>query len=218
MVKRGFWALTGAVALSACAPAVPDSGRGVGLDNYHAYLAASTREEPRFGGTTAPRPHEAGPWTGPPPPLPADTGIAAAAVDGSDGADKVGIISDEQDFDAVIARESIESDRERLARQRAQYQVVEPTTVPRNDSPGPNIVQYALSTSHQPGTRLYSRARLFVFTSHSRSCASYGSPDIAQEAFLADGGPERDRRNLDPDGDGFACGWNPIPFRTAVRR
>lgn len=217
MVKRVFWALTSAVTLSACAPAVPDSGRGVGFDNYQTYLAASTEKHRRFGETDA-RPDQPGPVVGVPPRPAAAMIPTADAFDGSDSADDVGIISDEQSFDAVIARESIESDRERLARHRAQYQVVQPTAVPQNDRSEPNIVQYALSTSHQPGTRLYSRARLFVFASHARNCASYGSPDIAQEAFLANGGPQRDRQNLDPDGDGFACGWDPIPFRTAIRR
>jgi hypothetical protein len=34
---------------------------------------------------------------------------------------------------------------------------------------------------------------------------------------LANGGPERDKEGLDPDGDGFACGWDPRPFRSALR-
>ena len=38
-------------------------------------------------------------------------------------------ISDEQDFSAVSSRETIESDKERLARNRAQYQVVQPTAI-----------------------------------------------------------------------------------------
>ena len=38
-------------------------------------------------------------------------------------------ISDEQDFAAVAARETIESDKERLARNRAQYQVIRPDQV-----------------------------------------------------------------------------------------
>ena len=41
--------------------------------------------------------------------------------------------------------------------------------------------------------------------------------DQAQSAFLDSGGPEKDRKGLDPDGDGFACGWDPTPFRNAVR-
>ena len=39
----------------------------------------------------------------------------------------------------------------------------------------------------------------------------------AQIDFLAKGGPERDRLGVDPDGDGYACAWNPAPFRAAVR-
>ena len=50
---------------------------------------------------------------------------------------------------------------------------------------------------------------------HAQACAAFASPDQAQIDFLARGGPERDRKGLDPDGDGFACSWNPAPFRKA---
>lgn len=126
-------------------------------------------------------------------------------------------MSDEQDFSAVASRETIESDAERLARQRAQYEVVAPTSLPeRSADTGPNIVQFALNTSHAPGTQLYNRSRLFA-RDPLVACSKYGSADLAQEAFLAAGGPERDRQGLDPDGDGFVCGWDPRPFRTALR-
>jgi hypothetical protein len=127
------------------------------------------------------------------------------------------VISDEQSFTAVTSRETIDSDRERLERQRALRQQVTPAPLPeRPADTGPDIVAYALRTTNAVGQPLYSRA----FGSPSRAaraCARYASPDIAQRAFLAEGGPERDRLGLDPDGDGFACGWNPQPFRTAVR-
>jgi hypothetical protein len=126
-------------------------------------------------------------------------------------------ISDEQDFSAVAARETIESDAERLARQRAQYEVVAPTALPqRTGDTGPNIVQFALSTTHAPGTQLYRRSSLFQ-KDPLVTCAKYASPDLAQEVFLSKGGPEKDREGLDPDGDGFACGWDPRPFRNALR-
>jgi hypothetical protein len=35
---------------------------------------------------------------------------------------------------------------------------------------------------------------------------------------LSNGGPERDRLGLDPDGDGFACYWDPTPFRLARKK
>ncbi len=125
-------------------------------------------------------------------------------------------ISDEQNFDAVANRESIESDAERLERNRSQYQVIAPTAVPQRSSNGrPNIVAFALSTSHPLGTQMHRRSGRTNVDRFNRVCSSYGSNDQAQEAFLANGGPERDRKGMDPDGDGFACYWDPTPFRTA---
>jgi hypothetical protein len=125
-------------------------------------------------------------------------------------------ISDEQDFKAVASRETISSDAERIARNRAQYEVIAPTALPQRDgSSGPSIVQFALSTTHAPGVQMYKRSSLFG--GNGSGCAKFASPDLAQEAFLAKGGPEKDRSGLDPDGDGFACGWDPRPFRNALK-
>ena len=124
-------------------------------------------------------------------------------------------ISDEQDFEAVSNRESIESDRERLAAQRDAFQEIRPGALPtRRGSAGPNIVQYALTTRHQVGQRIYQRADANP-ERNRRACARFASPDLAQIAFLESGGPQRDRRGLDPDGDGFACDWDPARFRNA---
>ncbi len=127
-------------------------------------------------------------------------------------------ISDEQDFEAVSARESIESDKARLKEQREQFTVIEPTAVPvRTGVTTSNVVEYALATTNPVGNKIYRRTKLASAASHARNCASYGAPDIAQEAFLELGGPRKDRKNLDPDGDGYACGWDPTPFRLAVK-
>jgi hypothetical protein len=127
-------------------------------------------------------------------------------------------ISDEQDFDAVASRETIESDRERLARQRAQYQVVQVDSVPTGvAASGPNIVAYALSQTHPVGTRVYSRAHPLRWQRWEQACLQYRNQDLAQEAFLAAGGPDRDPNHLDPDGDGYACWWDPAPFRQIAR-
>mgnify|MGYP000454045377 CR=1 FL=1 len=56
----------------------------------------------------------------------------------------------------------------------------------------------------------------FSQTSIMSYCAKYASADLAQEDFLQRGGPERDRKGLDPDGDGYACNWDPTPFRAAA--
>lgn len=127
-------------------------------------------------------------------------------------------ISDENDFAAVSGRESIESDAERIARNKEQYQQVAPTAVPERDgNASPNVVQYALNTSNPVGNRIYSRSGFNLADKATRNCAAFPSPDQAQIAFLDAGGPQKDRRNLDPDGDGYACAWDPSPFRRAVQ-
>jgi hypothetical protein len=125
-------------------------------------------------------------------------------------------ISDEQNFDAVSARETIESDAERLARLRAEYQVIEPEALPeRAGGTGPNIVAFALSTSNAVGQPMYRRSGFNADSRFQRACARFATPDEAQRAFLSRGGPEEDRLGVDPDGDGFACFWDPSPFRAA---
>ena len=124
-------------------------------------------------------------------------------------------ISRENDFGAVGQQRSIESDAERLAQVRAQYEQVQPKALPPRTGEGPNIVTYALQTSHQPGQQMYSRSPLTTQAGYQRRCGGYPSPDLAQTDFLRNGGPDRDRKGLDPDGDGFACSWDPRPFRSA---
>lgn len=126
-------------------------------------------------------------------------------------------ISDENDFSAVSGRQSISSDAERIARNRAQYQVIAPTTLPtRAGTSQPNIVEYALRSNNPRGTRVYARSGFSSAAKAARNCARFPSPDQAQMVFLSQGGPQRDRKGLDPDGDGFACAWDPAPFRQAA--
>lgn len=127
-------------------------------------------------------------------------------------------ISDENDFGAVSSRQSIESDADRLAQNRSQYQVIEATAVPvRQGAAGPNVVVYALGTSNPLGNRIYSRTGINLRAKSARNCAGYRAPDLAQQAFLDAGGPKRDRLSLDADGDGYACDWDPIIYQHAVR-
>lgn len=125
-------------------------------------------------------------------------------------------ISDEQNFDAVASRESIESDAERLQQRRVARTEVAPQPIPQRPSDrGPNIVAFALQTTNAVGQPVYRRSGTVSQTKFKSACARYPSSDQAQEAFLNSGGPRSDRRGLDPDGDGFACSWDPTPFRTA---
>ncbi|UWQ92477.1 hypothetical protein QEZ52_06825 [Aliisedimentitalea scapharcae] len=126
-------------------------------------------------------------------------------------------ISDENDFAAVSSRQTIQSDADRIAQNRSQYTIVQPTALPSRTNTGqPNIVKYALATSNPKGTRVYTRAGINMAARNHRNCAGYASPDQAQMDFLAKGGPQRDRMALDPDGDGYACSWDPAPFRTVA--
>jgi len=70
-------------------------------------------------------------------------------------------LSDEQNFDAVSSRETIESDAERRAAQAAVRQQVAPTAIPdRPSNVGPNIVEYALNAPNVKGQEWYSRSLL----------------------------------------------------------
>ncbi len=126
-------------------------------------------------------------------------------------------VSDEQDFEAVKSRETIESDKARIEANRAQYVVIQPGGLPtRPGDAGPNIVDFALATTNPLGVSLYDRGGI-ALTSSDRACLKFPSSDLAQQEFLANGGPETDRKNLDPDGDGFACAWDPTAFRIALQ-
>ncbi len=122
-------------------------------------------------------------------------------------------ISDENDFSAVAARESIESDKQRIERNKANYQVVQPTALPqRTEGSGvTEIVQYAISAPNRLGEAIYDRSG--NPEKQARNCARYATSEEAQAAFLKAGGPKRDPKGLDYDGDGFACSWDPTPFQ-----
>ena len=240
-------------ALSACAPAIPESGAGVGFDN--SISAQRSREAALTGAPGAALPPSSAisnevfapppnstfaqsvsvAPTQPLPPAPpasnrdaileaaasleeseANSGVAPLQASPSNPAPQIignPGISDENDFAAVSGRQTIESDAQRLAQISAQRQQVAPTAVPtRSGSAQPNVVEYALQTAHPRGSRLYSRIGVNLVAKAQRNCARYVSADEAQIAFLA-----RDRLGLDPDGDGYACAWDPAPFRAAVR-
>ncbi|MCE0506752.1 hypothetical protein LR948_15385 [Roseivivax sp. GX 12232] len=227
------------VSLSACAPSIPDSGAGVGFDAYDDNRRAAVDAELEGGAMSAPAEVESQPLDGGSGENGgaegdvADMAARALAREQNSGVDPVNAspsnpppqqvsnaagISDEQDFDAVSDERSIEQDAALIAQNRAQYEVVQPGAVPqRQGNEGPNIVAYALQTNNSVGQPLYRRGPFSSKDKEARNCRAYASADLAQEAFLAAGGPERDREGLDADGDGFACGWNPEVFRASVR-
>lgn len=236
MILRAALVL-GSLVLAACAPQVPDSGVGFNsagnnypyTDSYGASsnnvaqapagfspssaLAAIDRAE---GITSAPA---YDPYAAPAAPMAQPNAVQPIAAQpvAAGGVLTATRVSDENDFNAVAARETIESDAQRIAQNRAQYVVVQPKDLPqRPGDTGPNIVEYALRTTNAPGQTMFSRSRLFA-KDPLAACAQFGSPDQAQRAFLENGGPDRDKLGVDPDGDGFACAWDPRPFRAALQ-
>lgn len=92
--------------------------------------------------------------------------------------------------------------------------VARPVTAVRGPYPdaGPVLARYAQGVTHQPGTVLWPRSGADANRA-LRTCRTYADADAAQVAFLAAGGPQVDPAGLDPDGDGFVCGWTPDRWR-----
>ena len=231
--------------LAACAPEVPNSARdqGVGFGDYESYTSEAARREALLEGRPLPNAAPTDPVISPERSavdtvvatapsgagavvvreLPADDSeVVVAALPEADAAAppvNSADLSDEQDFEAVSARESIESDAERRARQQSEYQVVAPSAVPeRPKDTGPNIVAFALETRNVLGQKLYRRSPVNAEARYERACARYTSADLAQAAFLEMGGPEKR-----PAGDGprwrrlcLHLGSGPLPDRAAV--
>ncbi len=225
----------GCAALAACAPAVPDSG--VGFNNYDTYQRQQQARDAALAGsalpaTSAVSSEPIGSPANDAERLAAETRAALNRGQTNAGRSVVNAdpnnpapqtvstttgISGENDFGAVGAQRSIEGDAALIAQNSAQYKVIEPTALPsRSGSSGPNIVEYALKSTHSRGTSIYSRVGINKGAKYQRNCGKYPSADQAQVEFLARGGPSRDKLGLDPDGDGYACSWDPAPFRKAV--
>lgn len=247
MIARVLFVLAAGVGLSACQPAVPDSGapnigRGVGFDSAaQAQQAQRNAALARSTAVPAPTPVSSTPLSGSAQETAAETQrvLAATSSNGTNGvgttaATNSGVapvdaspsnpapalvndagISQENNFDAVSARRSIESDAQRIDANAAQYRIVQPEALPSRTATGPNVVEYALANTHPVGTAKYRRSAFSSQSRAARKCAQFPRPVMAQIAFLEAGGPKRDRAGLDPDGDGYACSWDPAPFRKA---
>lgn len=125
-------------------------------------------------------------------------------------------VSDEQDFVAVTDRETIESDAIRRQEQQAIRIVYAPQSLPQRIG-NANVAEFALKANNAVGEKIYNRYTILYSERETRiKCANYTSDYAAQQAFLDYGGPDRDRLKLDPDGDGFACGWTPDIFQNMI--
>jgi hypothetical protein len=143
--------------------------------------------------------------------VPVSTATASAGVTGSGTPlddDRLNLNEytlEQQRIDAAIAERELEEARRQLV-------IVEPDASVPQAVEGANIVLFAKSTTHAVGERRYARP-VTAALNRGAACRRFATADEAQRFFLANGGPERDPHGLDPDGDGFACGWDPEPFR-----
>lgn len=242
MSVRTILGATALAALAACQPAVPEDSRfGAGFDqtfdaqraNRDLALSNGVPAAPGVSAQALPASGSAEDTAAQTAALLAQTGSAADAERLAATANNSGIapieaspsnpapsvinsatgISQENSFDAVSGQRSIESDAARIAANRAQYRVIQPQALPERTDTGPNIVAYALATTHPVGAKLYKRSRFNAGNKYNRSCGEFRHQDQAQIAFLAAGGPEKDRKGMDPDGDGYACTWDPSVYR-----
>lgn len=229
--------------VAACQPTVPEDTRfGVGFDqtfdaqraNRDAALASGVPSAPGVTSQSLPPAGSAADTAAQTTAILVQTGLPADAERLAAAANNSGVppleaspsnpapavinsatgISQENSFDAVTGQRSIESDAARIAANRAQYQVIQPQALPQRSETGPNIVAYAIGSSHPIGTKLYKRSKFNGKNKYNRSCGKYSHLDQAQSDFLVAGGPQKDRNGMDPDGDGYACTWDPTVYRT----
>lgn len=181
------------LALAACAPPVPDSGAGsgVGFDNYVDYQ--QRRMAAPSTGRIAANPQ----LVSPPATVQAVAPRSESEAIASDALAAIGALPPGGPPQNVTPPAA----------------PVAPRPVPAAASSGPNIVAFALATTHPVGQQMYRRSAVGGPARQDRACARFTSDSIAQEEFLRRGGPDRDPMGVDPDGDGYACRWDPSPFR-----
>lgn len=223
-MKRILISMFALGALAACSPAIPDSGAGVGFGDYNEFeQKQAARDAALNGGGALPPPQAVSSESLAPATATgiaeanATAGVVQASPSNAAPVLRAGGISAENDFSAVSGQRSIEGDAAKRAQNQQEYQVIQPTALPtRQGNGGPNIVAFALAAKNAKGQSVYRRSSFNAQKKYQRACAGFASQDQAQQAFLAQGGPTKDRKGMDPDGDGFACAWDPAPFRNAV--
>lgn len=188
---RAGWFVIAMLALAAC-EAEPNLAAGVGFGDYQTYLA---QREAALRGTA-----------------PASTAPPAVATPA------VGALVADPITTAPITAGPITSgpisSQPLSAIPLLQPEPARGAPVPVASGGASNLAAYALQATNRLGQPVWQRSGLSL-ANHDRACARFISSDRAQVAFLERGGPERDPGNLDPDGDGFACAWDPTPFQAA---
>ncbi|SRR6056297_18193 len=209
------------LALAACGtgPAPNDVAQGVGFQDYQEY---QTRRAALRVPPTAP----AAPQTALPPaevvaepfaPPPAGTQwVAVDPVPATGGTVDVARIAAGAIAEAEGGTPAPAAAPQQIATAPSADNFVAPPLPEGMSVLGATVVAFALSTDHAVGQRVYSRFPFRLGRPEVR-CSDFRTTDLAQDWFLTNEGPERDRAGLDPDGDGFACNWSPERYRADAR-
>ena len=78
-----------------------------------------------------------------------------------------------------------------------------------------NLAVFARSVSNRLGEKIYYRK--YISSNAELGCKKFSNKNAAQIFFLENGGPKNDFYNIDADGDGFACKWDPAIYRKIER-
>ena len=114
-----------------------------------------------------------------------------------------------------FSQEQQKVEREQAAKRREELKagrvVLEINSKEKIGTESVNLAIFARSASNKVGEKIYNRNSLS--TNSEPGCKQFSNKNTAQIFFLQNGGPQYDYHNLDADGDGFACKWDPSIFR-----
>ena len=127
----------------------------------------------------------------------------------SDGVLDLSQFSQEQQ---KIEREQAAKRREELKAGRVVLEAKDKEKIKRHSV---NLAVFARSVSNKLGEKIYFRS--FVVSDAGSGCKKLSDQNAAQIFFLENGGPKNDFHNMDVDGDGFACKWDPAIYRKIER-
>ena len=114
-----------------------------------------------------------------------------------------------------FSQEQQKVDREQAAKRREELKegrvVLEVNSKEKIRIKSINLAVFARSVSNNIGEKIYYRN--FLSNENNSNCKKFSNKNAAQIFFLENGGPKNDYHNIDVDGDGFACKWDPSIYR-----
>ena len=118
-----------------------------------------------------------------------------------------------------FSQEQQKVEREQAAKRREELKagrvVLEANRKEKIATESVNLAVFARSVSNKLGEKIYYRN--YMGSGAASGCKKFSNKNAAQIFFLENGGPKNDFHNMDDDGDGFACKWDPAIYRKIER-